>query len=165
MYVATLQMQQNQLLQQKHFNKLNAIAQQLIQVGHTLQTLQQQKKQLNEQTSQTIVNTSSQSQVSSGNVTPSNNQQRKQMNNTQSQRRQTQNPTVNQLILHTGNSADNVNINISSDGNSGQNDRNNKKEKEMNDFIDAKLVKISTMGKENKTMKIINELLSIFDEQ
>eukprot|EP01084_Bolivina_argentea_P297871 513241_1 len=35
---------------------------------------------------------------------------------------------------------------------------------EMNDFIDAQLVKISKRGKENKTVIIIDQLLSIFDE-
>merc|ERR1712113_800474 len=57
------------------------------------------------------------------------NVQHHQINNGQNKQ---PNPTVNALILHTGNNAQNVNINIYADGQSGQNNQKKQQQQQQN---------------------------------
>merc|ERR1712130_1044995 len=79
MYVASLQMQQDQQLQQQAATKLQSIVAQLLQIGQILHALHTQQQQIQQIHTEQI---------------------------------ETNKPTVNALILHTGQSTKNVNINI-----------------------------------------------------
>merc|ERR1712154_371355 len=84
MYVASLQMQQDQQLQQQAATKLQSIVAQLLQIGQILHALHTQQQQIQQIPQQTL------------------NTEQIEVNK----------PTVNALILHTGQSTKNVNINI-----------------------------------------------------
>merc|ERR1712228_589900 len=69
-------------------------------------------------------------QTSQPQTTQSNEYLNHRQHQQQSEMNKAPNPTVNALILHTGNSAQNVNINIYADGQSGQSQTNQKNVKQ-----------------------------------